>query len=89
MFKHREEKLYANFKKCSFCLDQVNFLGFVVGKNGVQVDERKVKVVVHRKRNKCTHNTKVTQDIQCDTQNLMISTAERMELYSFLLKLKI
>lgn len=39
LLKLREEKLYANFKKCSFCLDQVNFLGFIVGKGGVKVDE--------------------------------------------------
>lgn len=45
LFKLREEKLYANFKKCSFCLDQVNFLGFLVGKKGVQVDEEKVKAI--------------------------------------------
>ena len=45
LFILREKKLYANFKKCSFCLDQVNFLGFLVGKKGVQVDEEKVKAI--------------------------------------------
>jgi len=50
---------------------------------------RQGKSVVRRKRNKCTHNTKVTPDIQYDTQNLMISTAERMALYSLMLNLKI
>ena len=43
LFKLREEKFYANFKKCIFCLDQVHFPRFLVGKNGVQVDEEKVK----------------------------------------------
>ena len=25
-----QEKLFTNLKKCSFCMDKVNFLGFVV-----------------------------------------------------------
>ncbi|TYK09768.1 Transposon Ty3-I Gag-Pol polyprotein [Cucumis melo var. makuwa] len=45
LLKLREEKLYANFKKCSFVLEQVNFLGFIVGKDGVKVDEEKVKTI--------------------------------------------
>ncbi|KAA0063387.1 Transposon Ty3-I Gag-Pol polyprotein [Cucumis melo var. makuwa] len=45
LLKLREEKLYANFKKCSFCLEQIHFLGFIVGKDGVKVDEEKVKAI--------------------------------------------
>ena len=41
----RKEKLFANIKKCSFCLDRVNFLGFIVGMHGVEVDSEKVKVI--------------------------------------------
>jgi hypothetical protein len=41
----RKEKLYANLKKCSFCLDKVVFLGFVVGAKGITVDEEKVKAI--------------------------------------------
>ncbi|XP_027166443.1 uncharacterized protein LOC113766448 [Coffea eugenioides] len=41
----RREKLYANLKKCSFCTDQLVFLGFVVSKQGIKVDEEKVKVI--------------------------------------------
>ena len=33
----RKEKLYTNFNKDSFCMEKVNFLGFIVSKNGVQV----------------------------------------------------
>ena len=40
-----KEKLYANFNKCSFCTEKVNFIGFIVGKNGVEVDEEKVKAI--------------------------------------------
>jgi hypothetical protein len=38
----RREKLYANLKKCSFCLDKVVFLGYVVSAKGIAVDEEKV-----------------------------------------------
>ncbi|XP_031398469.1 uncharacterized protein LOC116209044 [Punica granatum] len=41
----RREKLYANLKKCSFCLDRVVFLGFVVSSRGVEVDEKKVRAI--------------------------------------------
>ena len=43
--KLRVEKLFANLKKCSFCMDKVNFLGFVVSSQGVEVDEEKVKAI--------------------------------------------
>ena len=33
----RKEKLYVNLNKGCFCMEKVNFLGFIVGKNGVQV----------------------------------------------------
>ncbi|XP_023553652.1 uncharacterized protein LOC111811140 [Cucurbita pepo subsp. pepo] len=41
----RNECLYVNLKKCSFCMEKVNFLGFVVSSNGVEVDEEKVKAI--------------------------------------------
>ncbi|KAL3513224.1 hypothetical protein ACH5RR_025941 [Cinchona calisaya] len=41
----RQEKLYANFKKCHFCLESVVFLGFVVSSRGIQVDESKVAAI--------------------------------------------
>uniref|UniRef100_A0A2N9EIL3 Reverse transcriptase domain-containing protein n=1 Tax=Fagus sylvatica TaxID=28930 RepID=A0A2N9EIL3_FAGSY len=41
----RKEKLYANLKKCSFCLDKVVFLGYVVRTKGIAVDEEKVKAI--------------------------------------------
>lgn len=41
----RKEMLYANFKKCSFCLHRIMFLGFVVSKQGIEVDEEKVSVI--------------------------------------------
>ena len=41
----RKEKLFANLKKCTFCIDQVVFLGFVVSGLGIQVDESKVEAI--------------------------------------------
>ena len=41
----KQEKLYANLKKCTFCTDHIIFLGFVVSANGVQVDEEKVRAI--------------------------------------------
>ncbi|XP_060184361.1 uncharacterized protein LOC132614030 [Lycium barbarum] len=38
------EKLFANLKKCSFCVDKVVFLGFVVCANGLEVNEEKVEM---------------------------------------------
>jgi Reverse transcriptase (RNA-dependent DNA polymerase) len=41
----REEKLYANLKKCSFCMNEIIFLGYVVSANGIMVDKEKVKAI--------------------------------------------
>jgi hypothetical protein len=41
----RENKLFANLKKCSFCLESVVFLGFVISSKGISVDEEKVKAI--------------------------------------------
>ena len=41
----RKEKLYANLKKCSFCMDKVVFLGYVVSVKGIEVDKEKVKAI--------------------------------------------
>ncbi|XP_048613491.1 uncharacterized protein LOC111211802 [Brassica napus] len=41
----RKEKLFANLEKCSFGTDHVVFLGFVVGADGLRVDEEKIKAI--------------------------------------------
>jgi len=33
-----KNKLFANVDKCTFCVDSVVLLGFIVNKNGVHVD---------------------------------------------------
>ena len=45
----RKECLYANFEKCTFCTDQVVFLGFVVSAHDVEVEEEKIKAVLEWK----------------------------------------
>ena len=39
----REHQLYANLKKCMFCMEFVVFLQFVIGAQGISVDKRKGK----------------------------------------------
>jgi hypothetical protein len=41
----RKNHLYVNKKKGNFLQDRLVFLGFVVGKDGVQEDETKVKAI--------------------------------------------
>ncbi|KAL2480321.1 RNA-directed DNA polymerase [Abeliophyllum distichum] len=41
----RDEQLYANLKKYTFCMEQVVFLGYVVIANGIEVDEEKIKAI--------------------------------------------
>ncbi|XP_047258242.1 uncharacterized mitochondrial protein AtMg00860-like [Capsicum annuum] len=38
----RKERLYVNLEKCSFGVNEVVFLGFVVSLRGVEVDESKI-----------------------------------------------
>uniref|UniRef100_A0A2N9J2M7 Reverse transcriptase RNase H-like domain-containing protein n=1 Tax=Fagus sylvatica TaxID=28930 RepID=A0A2N9J2M7_FAGSY len=45
LIEARCEKLYANFKKCNFCMEKVVFLGYVVSTKGIEVDEEKVKAI--------------------------------------------
>jgi len=40
----RDNSLFVNIDKCTFCVDSVVFLGFIVNKNGVHVDPEKIKV---------------------------------------------
>jgi hypothetical protein len=40
-----DSKLYGNLEKCTFCKDKVIFLGYVVSKNGVEVDASKIEAI--------------------------------------------
>ena len=41
----RKEELYVNLEKCTFCTEQITFLGFMVSAKGVQVHYVKVKAI--------------------------------------------
>ncbi|KAK1601965.1 hypothetical protein QYE76_027070 [Lolium multiflorum] len=41
----RDNKLYGNLEKCTFCKDKVIFLGYVVSQHGVEVDESKIEAI--------------------------------------------
>ena len=40
----RQHKLYANLKKCSFGMNRVQYLGYIVDEHGVHVDPAKIQV---------------------------------------------
>ena len=42
----REHQLYAKFSKCEFWLDQVAFLGNMVSGEAIQMDPKKIEVVI-------------------------------------------
>lgn len=46
--KRREEKLYANLKKCHSFADHVVFLGYVVSSEGIKADPSKVEAILSR-----------------------------------------
>ena len=41
----RNEQLYANLKKCTFCMEKIVFLGYVITAQGIEMDEEKVKAI--------------------------------------------
>jgi hypothetical protein len=41
----RHHKLYANLEKCSFGMNKVQYLGYIVDENGVHVDLAKIQVI--------------------------------------------
>ena len=45
----RKERLYEKLSKCEFWLNEVYFLGHIVSKEGIQVDPKKIEVVVEWK----------------------------------------
>jgi hypothetical protein len=41
----RRFSLYANADKCRFFTEEVDFLGFIVGRNGICIDPKQVKTI--------------------------------------------
>jgi hypothetical protein len=48
----KDHKLYAKLKKCKFWLESVAFLGYVISKDGILVDPKKVEAIVDWERPK-------------------------------------
>ena len=46
----RKERLYAKWSKCEFWLRQVQFLGHVIGREGIMVDPAKIEAVSNWER---------------------------------------
>jgi len=40
-----KEKLFGNLKKCTFFTLEVTFLGYIVSKDGIKVDESKIEAI--------------------------------------------
>jgi hypothetical protein len=40
-----DARLVGNLEKCTFCTDQVSFLGYVVISQGIEVDESKIHAI--------------------------------------------
>lgn len=41
----RKYELYANLKKCEFFLERVEYLGFLISENGIEMDPRRVDTI--------------------------------------------
>ncbi|XP_071933765.1 uncharacterized protein [Coffea arabica] len=41
----RQARLYANLKKCTFCTNELVFLGYVVSSQGIKVDKSKIEAI--------------------------------------------
>jgi hypothetical protein len=44
--KLREHKLYAKFEKCEFGVKNVKFLGHRITKEGLQIDDHKIREIL-------------------------------------------
>jgi hypothetical protein len=41
----RDARLFGNLEKCTFCMDRVSFLGYVVTPQGIKVDHAEVEAI--------------------------------------------
>ena len=46
MKKLKQEKLLINLQKCTFMQEELVYLGFVISKEGLKMDQEKVKEIV-------------------------------------------
>ena len=55
----RRFSLYANLDKCKFFTSEVDFLGFIVGKDGVRMDPERVEAIANWPTPKNVHDVQV------------------------------
>ena len=41
----RDHQLYAKLSKCEFWLQEIGFLGYIVCKEGIRIDSKKIEAV--------------------------------------------
>jgi hypothetical protein len=51
--------LYANPKKCSFFASEMDFLGFIIGQDGIRIDPKRVETIANWPRPKSSYNVQV------------------------------
>jgi len=44
----REHQLYAKYNKCDFFKEKIQYLGYVITKNGIVVDPKKIRTIMER-----------------------------------------
>ena len=59
----RREKFYGKMKMCSFGMDQMVFLGYVVSSKGAFMDENKVKAIVDWPTPSSVHEVRSFHDL--------------------------
>ena len=75
----RKEKLFADLKTCSFCLDKVVFLGYLVSRKGLAVDEEKVKAIKEWPTPKSiTENEKVASQANKGRRRVIFEPGDRV-----------
>ena len=42
----RKQRLFSNLKKCDFSADRIIFLGYVVTKDGIEMDQNKIEAII-------------------------------------------
>ena len=54
----REQRLLANLKKCDFCADRIIFLGYVVTKDGIEIDKNKIEAIISQPIPRSIHDVR-------------------------------
>ena len=42
----RAQRLYGKLEKCSFLMQEISFLGFIINKDGIKVDPNKIEAII-------------------------------------------